>query len=124
LHIPWTEVTNKMVNTNFINNFGKPFWLINTSRGKNVVTSDLVRALESKKILGAALDVLEYEKLSFENLFESSRAQSREQPEALNYLLQADNVLLSPHIAGWTFESHEKLAQVIVDKIKLQFAKK
>jgi D-3-phosphoglycerate dehydrogenase len=58
------------------------------------------------------LDVLEYEKLSFETLFEGER------PEALSYLLQAENVLLSPHIAGWTYESHEKLAQVIVDKIK------
>jgi D-3-phosphoglycerate dehydrogenase len=125
LHIPWTKVTDKMLNTNFINNFAKPFWLINTSRGKNVVTADVVSALQSKKILGAGLDVLEYEKLSFENLFDSSRAQSREEkPEALNYLMQADNVLLSPHIAGWTFESHQKLAQVIVDKIKLQFAKK
>jgi D-3-phosphoglycerate dehydrogenase len=121
LHIPWTETTDEMVNTNFINAFKKPFWLINTSRGKNVVTADLVTALQSKKILGAALDVLEYEKLSFEDLFLSSRAQSREQPEALNYLLKADNVLLSPHIAGWTFESHEKLAQTIVDKIKMQY---
>ena len=121
LHIPWTETTDKMVNSNFIKAFAKPFWLINTSRGKNIVTDDLVIALESKKILGAALDVLEYEKLSFEDLFLSSRAQSREKPAALNYLLQAENVLLSPHIAGWTFESHQKLAQVIVDKIKNKY---
>lgn len=119
LHIPWTSATDKMINTNFINQFAKPFWFINTSRGKNVVTDDLVVALESGKILGAGLDVLEYEKLSFENLFLSSRAQSRDQkPAAFTYLLQAENVLLTPHIAGWTFESHEKLAQTIVDKIK------
>jgi D-3-phosphoglycerate dehydrogenase len=117
LHIPWTEQTDKMVNTQFINQFAKPFWFINTSRGKNVVTDDLVTALQSGKILGAGLDVLEYEKLSFEDLFLSSRAQSREIPSALEYLLQAENVLLSPHIAGWTFESHQKLAQVIVNKI-------
>ena len=118
LHIPWTPETDKMVDTAFINDFAKPFWLINTSRGKNVVTSDLVAALQSKKILGAGLDVLEYEKLSFETLFVSSQAQQRNLPEAFQYLLKANNVLLTPHIAGWTFESHEKLAQVIVDKIK------
>ncbi len=112
LHIPWTPETDKMVNSNFINAFAKPFWFINTSRGKNVVTDDLVAALASGKILGAGLDVLEYEKLSFENLFIES-----EKPKAFEYLLQAENVLLTPHIAGWTFESHEKLAQTIVDKI-------
>ncbi|QBZ97262.1 Hydroxypyruvate reductase [Flavobacterium sangjuense] len=112
LHIPWTEQTDKMINTNFINAFAKPFWFINTSRGKNVVTDDLVSALESGKILGAGLDVLEYEKLSFENLFIDT-----EKPKAFEYLLQAENVLLTPHIAGWTFESHQKLAQTIVDKI-------
>jgi D-3-phosphoglycerate dehydrogenase len=119
LHIPWTPETNKMINTNFINAFSKPFWFINTSRGKNVVTEDLVKALQSEKILGAGLDVLEYEKLSFENLFLSSPAEAgSEKPKAFEYLLQSENVLLTPHIAGWTFESHQKLAQVIVDKIK------
>jgi D-3-phosphoglycerate dehydrogenase len=111
LHIPWTLQTDKMVNIDFIQAFAKPFWLLNTSRGKNVVTDDLVAALTSGKILGAGLDVLEYEKLSFEHLFEE------EKPAAFNYLLQAENVLLTPHIAGWTVESKEKLAQTIVDKI-------
>lgn len=113
LHIPWTPETDKMVNADFINHFAKPFWFINTSRGNNVVTADLVTALKSGKILGAGLDVLEYEKLSFESLFQDQNI-----PEAFQYLLQADNVLLSPHIAGWTFESHEQLARVIVNKIK------
>jgi D-3-phosphoglycerate dehydrogenase len=112
LHIPWTPETDKLINTEFINGFAKPFWFINTSRGKNVVTDDLVAALETGKILGAGLDVLEYEKLSFENLFIET-----ERPKAFDYLLQAENVLLTPHIAGWTYESHEKLAQTIVDKI-------
>ncbi|SEP73573.1 2-hydroxyacid dehydrogenase [Flavobacterium urocaniciphilum] len=111
LHIPWTPETDKMVNAEFINQFEKPFWFINTARGKSVVTADLVAALQSGKVLGAGLDVLEYEKLSFETLFEG------EKPKAFEYLLQANNVLLTPHIAGWTFESKEKLAQVIVDKI-------
>lgn len=112
LHIPWTPDTDKMVNADFINAFAKPFWFINTSRGKNVVTDDLTVGLQSGKILGAGLDVLEYEKLSFENLFIDA-----EKPKAFDYLLQAENVLLTPHIAGWTFESHAKLAQVIADKI-------
>lgn len=111
LHTPWTPETDKMINTDFIARFEKPFWFINTARGNSVVTADLVEALKSGKILGAGLDVLEYEKLSFENLFEG------EKPQAFEYLLQAENILLTPHIAGWTFESKEKLAQTIVDKI-------
>lgn len=119
LHIPWTPETDKLVNADYINGFAKAFWLINTSRGKNVVTADLVQALETGKVLGAGLDVLEYEKLSFETLFEEDKI-----PEAFQYLLESDKVILSPHIAGWTFESHEKLAQTIVDKIKeLYFGK-
>jgi D-3-phosphoglycerate dehydrogenase len=113
LHLPWTPETDKMVNTAFINGFAKPIWIINTSRGKNIVTADLVSALQSGKVLGAGLDVLEYEKLSFETLFQEATT-----PEAFQYLLNAKNVILTPHIAGWTFESHERLAQVIVDKIK------
>ncbi len=113
LHIPWTPETDKMVNKDFINAFAKPFWIVNTSRGKNIVTSDLVEAMKINKILGAGLDVLEYEKLSFETLF-----QEKETPEALQYLLNAKNAILTPHIAGWTFESHQRLAQVLVNKIK------
>ena len=114
LHVPWTEITDKMVNTEFINEFTKPFWLLNLARGKCVITKDLVSALQSKKILGAGLDVLEYEKLSFENLFDE-----HSKNEDFEYLRNCDNVILSPHIGGWTFESHEKLAQTIVDKIKV-----
>lgn len=113
LHLPWTPETDKMVNTVFINGFAKSIWIINTSRGKNIVTADLVAALQSGKVLGAGLDVLEYEKLSFETLFQEATT-----PEAFQYLLNAKNVILTPHIAGWTIESHERLAQVIVDKIK------
>ena len=111
LHVPHTELTYQMIDANFIRKFKQPFWLLNTARGSCVVTEDLVAALESKTILGAGLDVLEYEKSSFENLF------SNTPPPALDYLLKADNVLLSPHVAGWTVESHQKLAQTIVDKI-------
>ena len=116
LHIPWTPETDKMVNAGFINAFKKPFWLINTARGKSIVTSDLVTALKSGKILGAGLDVLEYEKLSFENLFNENQKN-----EDFEYLKSAHNVLLTPHVGGWTFESHKKLAQTIVDKIELLY---
>jgi D-3-phosphoglycerate dehydrogenase len=117
LHLPWTPETDKMVDAVFINGFAKPLWIINTSRGKNIVTADLVAALQSGKVLGAGLDVLEYEKLSFETLFQDATT-----PEAFQYLLNAKNVILTPHIAGWTFESHERLAQVIVDKIKALYS--
>lgn len=115
LHTPETEQTIQMVNSGFINSFEKPFWLINTARGKSVVTKDLVSALKQGKILGAGLDVLEYEKTSFETLFSS------ELPEEFQYLIKAENVLLSPHVAGWTKESKIKLAQTIVDKVKAKF---
>ncbi|MDG1037722.1 MAG: 2-hydroxyacid dehydrogenase [Polaribacter sp.] len=113
LHTPQTELTKNMINSDFISGFKKPFWLINTARGKSVVTKDLVLALKSKKILGAGLDVLEYEKSSFENLFSDDKM-----PNAFKYLIDSDNVLLSPHVAGWSLESKERLAQTIVDKIK------
>ncbi|HEY0047419.1 MAG TPA: 2-hydroxyacid dehydrogenase [Flavobacterium sp.] len=112
LHIPFTPQTNRMVDAEFISSFKKPFWFLNTSRGKNVVTADLVEAIKSGKVLGAGLDVLEFEKSSFENFFETHNV-----PPELHYLLHSDNVILSPHVAGWTAESNIKLAQVIVDKI-------
>jgi len=122
LHTPETLLTINMINTNFINQFKKSFWLLNTARGKSVVTEDLVKALEAKKILGVGLDVLEYEKSSFEDLFKKSVTSSTiEMPEAFQYLIESENVILSPHIAGWTKESKEKLAQTIVDKIKAKF---
>ena len=116
LHTPQTPQTEKMINTAFINSFAKSFWFLNTARGKNVVTDDLVNALKNGKVLGAGLDVLEYEKASFEDFFSDGQM-----PESFKYLLDADNVILTPHIAGWTLESKEKLAQIIVDKIISQF---
>ena len=115
LHIPWTPLTNRMVNSDFIDQFSKEFWLLNTARGKSVVTSDIILALKKGQLLGAGLDVLEFEKSSFESLF------SNKIPAHLSELLSMDNVILSPHIAGWTIESKEKLAQVIVDKIVHKF---
>jgi len=116
LHTPQNELSNKMVDQKFITNFKKPFYLINTARGSAVVTDDLVVGIKNGNILGACLDVLEYEKSSFENFFTDDNL-----PTAFQYLINSDQVLLSPHVAGWTIESKEKLAQTIVDKIKLHF---
>jgi len=116
LHVPQTPSTINMVNTDFLKDFKNPLWLINTARGKCVVTEDLVVAMKEGKVLGAGLDVLEYEKKSFEDMFGGS-----ELPEAFTYLIKANNVLLTPHVAGWTVESKIKLAQTVVDKIKEKF---
>lgn len=111
IHLPLTEETTFMVDANFINRFKKPIYLINTARGKNVKTADLVEALKSEKVLGACLDVLEYEKTSFESL------KADELPEAFQYLKGSSNVILSPHVAGWTQESYVKLSTVLAEKI-------
>ncbi len=116
LHVPQTDSTIGMIDTEFIGKFQNPLWLLNTARGKCVVTADLAAALKSGKILGAGLDVLEYEKSSFEHMFADGKL-----PEAFDYLINAENVILSPHVAGWTVESLEKLAQTIVNKIKAEF---
>jgi D-3-phosphoglycerate dehydrogenase len=116
LHVPQTPATINMINTDFLKDFKNPLWLINTARGKCVVTEDLVSAIKEGKVLGAGLDVLEYEKKSFEDMFGGS-----ELPEAFTYLINADNVLLTPHVAGWTVESKVKLAQKVVDKIREKF---
>lgn len=113
LHIPLTEDTHYFVNQQFISEVKKPFYLINTARGKNLETKSVVEALKSGKIKGAALDVLEYEKSSFENLDENN--------SDLQFLLNSEKVIITPHIAGWTHQSKEKLAQIIVDKIVKEF---
>ena len=117
LHTPQTELTKNMLNTNFIESFKKNFWLLNTARGTSVVTKDLVESLKAGKILGAGLDVLEYEKTSFENLFTNDKI-----PKAFQYLITSENTILSPHVAGWTLESNVKLAQTIVDKVLEKFS--
>ena len=109
LHTPLTEDTLYMIDEEFISKMKKNFYFINTARGKNLKTSALVNALKSGKIKGACLDVLEYEKTSFENLEMKN--------EDLEYLLNSEKAIITPHIAGWTHESKIKLAQVIVDKI-------
>jgi len=112
LHIPLTEETNYLINKEFLAKFKKPIYLINTSRGKNVNTVDLLEAMENGRVLGCCLDVLEYEKFSFEAI------NSETLPETFRKLLEMPNVLLSPHIAGWTHESHYKLSKVLADKVR------
>ncbi|MFD1094718.1 2-hydroxyacid dehydrogenase [Salegentibacter chungangensis] len=125
LHTPWTPETDQMINKEFISGIKKPFWFINTARGKNVVTEDLVEALKNGKVLGAGLDVLEYEKASFESLFANKKnvavSAAEPVPEAMRELMFLQNVILSPHVAGWTTESHERLATVIAQKIIGEF---
>jgi D-3-phosphoglycerate dehydrogenase len=114
LHIPLDASTKYLVDEDFITKMKKNFYFINTARGKNLKTSALVKAIKEGKVLGAALDVLEYEKSSFENLETDN--------EDLAYLLKSDKVIVTPHIAGWTHQSKEKLAQFIVDKIVKEFS--
>jgi D-3-phosphoglycerate dehydrogenase len=111
LHIPLTEETQFLVDKKFLGSFAKNIFVINTSRGKNIRTEDLVDAIRSGKVSGACLDVLEYEMSSFENLESSSL------PEAFQYLRKSEKVVLSPHIAGWTHESNEKIARILAAKI-------
>ena len=111
LHLPHTINNIDLFNKEFIQKFDKPFWLINTSRGKIVNTADLVDALNEKKILGAGLDVIDIESSSFNNI-------EKELNPYFNELINLKNVIITPHIAGWTFESNVKLSQIIIDKIK------
>ncbi len=112
LHIPLTEKTKYLVNTSFINNFSKSFWLLNTSRGEVVKTVDLLRAIENNKILGAALDVLEYENKAFGDMEINLK-----ENKVLQSLIMSNKVILTPHIAGLTHESYRKLAEFAAEKI-------
>lgn len=114
LHIPLNSETKYMIDENFISKMKKDFYFINTARGENLKTKSLVEGIKSGKIKGAALDVLEYEKTSFENLEQKN--------EDLKYLLESEKVIITPHIAGWTHQSKIKLAEVIVNKILAEFS--
>lgn len=111
LHTPLTDETNYLINSDFINRFKKNIYIINTARGKCLNTADLVSELESGKILGACLDVLEYEAVSFEKL------DAAKLPAPMQYLIKSDKVVLSPHIAGWTHESNYRISKIIAEKM-------
>ncbi|PJA08660.1 MAG: hydroxyacid dehydrogenase [Flavobacteriales bacterium CG_4_10_14_0_2_um_filter_32_8] len=115
IHLPLTAETQHYVDAKFISSCKKSFYLINTARGNHVKVPDLVEALKTGKILGACLDVLEYETKSFETI------NSKELPDAFNFLAQSDKVVLSPHVAGWTKESYRKLSSFLADKIEQEF---
>jgi D-3-phosphoglycerate dehydrogenase len=111
LHIPLNRETKYFADEVFFSSFEKPIRLLNLSRGKIVNTNALVLALKEKKVIGACLDVLEFETKSFESFFEQHL------PEEFQYLIHSENVLLSPHVGGWTIESYFKLSNVLADKI-------
>lgn len=117
-HTPYDESTHHYLNEVFIKKMNKPFYVINTARGKVINTSDFIKGLKSKKIQGACLDVLVYEKATFENTF------SEKIDSDFQYLLSCKNILFSPHVAGWTYESYEKLSTVLADKIECFFKSK
>lgn len=112
IHLPLSLETDYYVDEVFINSCGKPFFLINTARGKHVKISALLKGLETEQIRGACLDVLEYESKSFEKLSVD------ELPEDFKKLAEQTNVVLSPHVAGWTEESYVKLSSFLADKIE------
>lgn len=117
IHTNYTPETHYMANEAFFNAFKKPIYFINTARGKNLKTSALVEALKAGKVKGACLDVLEFEPSSFEQV----DALNSNIPQELQYLLKSNQVVLSPHVAGWTHESYYKLSSFLADKIKLLF---
>jgi D-3-phosphoglycerate dehydrogenase len=117
IHLPLNSETNYYINDAFLSSFKKNICVINTSRGKCLKTDDLVEHLKSGKVIGACLDVLEYESVSFENLDTSTL------PAPMQYLLKSEQVILTPHIAGWTHESNYKMSKIIADKMIKNFDK-
>ena len=114
LHLPHTNLTFNLFNKTFIEKFNKPFWLLNTSRGSIVNTADLIEALKTNKVLGAGLDVLDIESSSFTEIINDKN-------EDFHKLSSFKNVIITPHIAGWTFESNIKLSKIVVNKINNYF---
>lgn len=109
-HVPLTEETKFMADEAFFNRFAKPLYLLNTSRGKVVRLKDLLSAIKQGRVLGAGLDVLEVEAFSNELDLQTL-------PADLQELFLMDNVVFSPHVAGWTKESYHKLAYHLAKKI-------
>ena len=109
LHLPLSEETMGYAGDEFFQKFYKPIYFVNTARGKHLKSSSLLNALHSGKVLGACLDVLEFESRTLEGIDSNSDILAR---------LKADSrVLLTPHVAGWTKESYFKLSNVLADKI-------
>ena len=115
LHLPLTAETRRYVDDSFISETKKTPILINTSRGKVVDTAAIVEGMKNGQLSGACLDVHEYETASFESLDLASL------PAPMQFLIASDNVILSPHVAGWTHESYFKLSDFLAKKILTQF---
>jgi D-3-phosphoglycerate dehydrogenase len=111
VHIPYDAANHYFINEKLLTGFARPFYLLNTARGLVLDTAALVRQLQSGKVLGAALDVLEYEEQAF-NVLELHSL-----PAPFQYLRQAPNVILTPHTAGLSHEVMEAHARVLVAKI-------
>lgn len=111
LHVPLTHETKYLIDLDFFNSCGKNIYIINTARGPVLKTEALVEALKKGKVLGACLDVIEYEGVSFEKLA------TEQLPAAWRFLIKSEKVIFSPHIAGWTFESHRKISEVMAMKV-------
>ncbi|XOV65959.1 MAG: NAD(P)-dependent oxidoreductase [Fluviicola sp.] len=116
-HIPQNDETIFLANESYFKKFQKPIYVVNLARGKIIETKALVAGLESNKILGACLDVLEYEKSSFESFFDQNL------DPTFQYILNSEKVILSPHVGGWTHESYFKLSDVLATKILSHFGK-
>ena len=108
LHVPLNEDNRGLMDVNYLGRFKKDIFLINTARGELLPLKDLIEQIKNGKVRGAALDVLENEKLHHLSL---------EEKENFDYLVQSDRVLLSPHVAGWTHESYQKINTVLVEKL-------
>lgn len=115
LHVNYMEDNHYLVNKSFIQSFKKQFFLMNTSRGKCVDTRALIDGLKTKKVLGACLDVLEMENSAFQ------KGSSFEHEQLLKELSSFEQVILTPHVAGWTAESYFKLSKVLADKIQAHY---
>ena len=111
IHVPLTDETRLMINDDFIQKFKKNIFIVNTSRGEVACTESILKGLQTGKIRGACLDVLENEKLS---------SFTPEQEDVYSQLFKMKNVILTPHIAGWTVESYRKINEVLVSKIREQ----
>lgn len=111
IHLPLTAETHYYIDDAFISCFKKDIYIINTARGKCLNTTDLVKHIKSGKVRGACLDVLEYESICFENIDITAL------PEPIQYLLKSHNVILTPHIAGWSHESNYKMSKIIAEKM-------
>jgi len=109
-HVPLTDETHHMANSDFFQSVQRKPWILNTSRGKVVDTKDLRNALVNGLISGTGLDVLENEKLS---------SYTDEERSIFNWLLDQPNVIITPHIAGYSHEAFLKMGEVLLEKLGL-----